>query len=499
MANGPTKPTGEIIRPAPSRTTRGTSSASNTPASMPKILPPQAAMTITPPSAASIPALAPDEAPIHSFAQHVTRSSGKPLDNTLQSRFGAQMHTDFSDVRIHTGEQAARSADALQAQAFTVGKDIVFGANQYQPSSASGQHLLAHELTHVAQPEGPRSREVSRSTDASEREADHTADAVMQGRSIAPRAATSATVQREPQKGADQVKHEPVLDQMLDRASPFLAAAVGSTTLSGFDTGKSDLKPAHISELQKTARNITVLLRQYPQSTVTVIGHTDTVGTEAHNLDLGQARAVVTAEALEKFGVPSAIVTAKSVGEGPPLAVKTKDEVPNARNRQVEVRFDPKAMPTIHLDQTLEPKAPENPSIFIQPPPPPTIDLKIPPHFGQGGYPGGPFRHDDAPPGLWQSVPPAPKGTGPKSALDIIGEKLIDPVVDRVARALPKDVRDRIKQGARDGVKAGVAKMARMAAEGAGLKDQQGLDAIEKAAEAAIQEKGSSGQTGSSP
>ncbi|GLQ45815.1 hypothetical protein GCM10007862_08660 [Dyella lipolytica] len=456
-------------------------------------------MTITPPSSTSIPALAPGETPAHSLAQSPVQSPGKPLDNALQSRFGTQLQSDFSDVRIHTGEQAARSADAMQAQAFTVGKDIVFGANQYQPDSASGQHLLAHELAHVAQPEGSKSRDVSRSTDASEREADHAADAVMQGRSVAPRTAASATVQREPLQGADQAKHEPVLDRMLDNASPFLAAAVGSTTLNGFDTGKSDLKPAHITELQKTARNITVLLRQYPQSTVTVIGHTDTVGTEAHNLELGQARATVTADALEKFGVPSAIVTAKSVGEGPPLAVKTKDEVSNAQNRRVEVRFDPKAMPTINTQPKLEPKARENPSIFIQPPPPPIIDLKIHPRLDQGGYPGGPFRHDDAPPGMWNPVPPAPKGTGPKSALDIIGEKLIDPVVDRVARALPKDIRDKIKQAARDGVKAGAAKIARMAAEDAGLKDPQGLDAIEKAAEAAIQEKGRNDGGSTSP
>lgn len=498
MGGGPAKPTGDIVRPVPSRTARATPGPSNTSASTPKILPPQAATTVTPPTSASIPALARDEVTAHAVAQNGAHDAGKPLEPALQSRFGAQLHSDFSDVRVHTGEQAAHSADAMQAKAFTVGKDIVFGAQQYQPDSASGRHLLAHELAHVAQPDGLHAHNVSRQTDASEREADHAADAVMQGRSVAPRTAPTATVQREPQQGADQPKHEPVLDRMLDKASPFLAAAVGSTTLSGFDTGKSDLKPAHIAELRKTARNIATLLQQYPQSTVTVIGHTDTVGTEAHNLELGQTRATVTADALEKFGVPSAIVTTRSVGEGPPLAVMTKDEVPNAQNRRVEVRFDPKAMPTIQAPPKLEPKAPQDPSIFIQPPPPPIIDLKIHPHFDQNRYPGGPYRHDDAPPGMWDPTPPALKGSGPKSALDVIGEKIIDPVVDRVARALPKNIRDKIKQGARDGVKAGVAKMARMAAEGAGLKDQQGLDAIEKAAEAAIQEKGRN-ESGSSP
>lgn len=58
---------------------------------------------------------------------------------------------DFSKVRVHTDSRAAAAADALNARAFTTGNDIVFGAGQYQPSTASGRRLLAHELVHVAQ------------------------------------------------------------------------------------------------------------------------------------------------------------------------------------------------------------------------------------------------------------------------------------------------------------------------------------------------------------
>ena len=58
---------------------------------------------------------------------------------------------DFGRVRIHTGEQAARAAAAVNALAFTVGSDIVFGANRYSPGTPAGDHLLAHELTHVVQ------------------------------------------------------------------------------------------------------------------------------------------------------------------------------------------------------------------------------------------------------------------------------------------------------------------------------------------------------------
>lgn len=61
---------------------------------------------------------------------------------------------DFSQVRLHRGLQAAESARAVNALAYTVGPNIVFDAGQYSPTTASGQHLLAHELAHVVQQKG---------------------------------------------------------------------------------------------------------------------------------------------------------------------------------------------------------------------------------------------------------------------------------------------------------------------------------------------------------
>jgi Domain of unknown function (DUF4157) len=78
-------------------------------------------------------------------------SPGQPLDDAtrgfMESRFGY----DFSQVRLHTDDTAARSTEAVNALAYTVGKDVVFGAGQYQPSAAGFRKLLAHELTHVVQ------------------------------------------------------------------------------------------------------------------------------------------------------------------------------------------------------------------------------------------------------------------------------------------------------------------------------------------------------------
>jgi hypothetical protein len=85
------------------------------------------------------------------FLQQMTSSPGQLLDSTtrefMESRFGH----DFSRVRVHTDARAAESARAVNAQAYTVGRDVVFGPRQYAPETNAGKNLLAHELTHVIQ------------------------------------------------------------------------------------------------------------------------------------------------------------------------------------------------------------------------------------------------------------------------------------------------------------------------------------------------------------
>src|SRR5258707_2748065 len=81
----------------------------------------------------------------------VLNSPGQSLDigtrTFMESRFGY----DFSRVRVHTDEQAERSAHSVNALAYTVGRDVVFGTGQYTPETMSGKKLIAHELTHVVQ------------------------------------------------------------------------------------------------------------------------------------------------------------------------------------------------------------------------------------------------------------------------------------------------------------------------------------------------------------
>lgn len=78
-------------------------------------------------------------------------TGGLPLEAAQRSFFESKFSADFSGVRIHTGPAAEAAADRLNARAFTVGADIVFGRGEYRPESTEGQMLLAHELTHVMQ------------------------------------------------------------------------------------------------------------------------------------------------------------------------------------------------------------------------------------------------------------------------------------------------------------------------------------------------------------
>lgn len=81
----------------------------------------------------------------------VLSTSGQPLAPILRSRFEQGFSQDFSHVRVHADETAARSAQAVSAQAYTVGRHIVFGPGRFTPETPSGQHLLAHELAHTLQ------------------------------------------------------------------------------------------------------------------------------------------------------------------------------------------------------------------------------------------------------------------------------------------------------------------------------------------------------------
>ncbi len=83
-----------------------------------------------------------------------SKGKGSPLSSASNKTMSNKIGYDFSQVQVHTGEQANQMNQSLNAKAFTHGSDIYFKQGQYNPNSFEGKHLLAHELTHVVQQSG---------------------------------------------------------------------------------------------------------------------------------------------------------------------------------------------------------------------------------------------------------------------------------------------------------------------------------------------------------
>jgi pyrrolidone-carboxylate peptidase len=93
-----------------------------------------------------------DSAP--ASVDHVLAESGKPLGTALRQDMEQRLGHDFSRVRVHSGAAAEQSAQEVNANAYTVGHNVVFGAGQFAPGTDAGRRLIAHELTHVVQQAG---------------------------------------------------------------------------------------------------------------------------------------------------------------------------------------------------------------------------------------------------------------------------------------------------------------------------------------------------------
>ncbi len=110
----------------------------------------------------------------------VLRSPGQPLDATTRTYLESRFHHHFGNVRFHSDAQAAKSARVVNAAAYTVGPNIVFGVGQFLWGTSRGRRLIAHELSHVvqqgAQTEGPLI--LNEPGDPDEREGNHPAEQV---------------------------------------------------------------------------------------------------------------------------------------------------------------------------------------------------------------------------------------------------------------------------------------------------------------------------------
>jgi hypothetical protein len=95
--------------------------------------------------------------------EQAVAGSGQPLDDTLRREMEQRFGYDFSRVCVHIGAAAEQSARDVNARAYTLGENLVFGAGEYKPGTRQGRRLLAHELTHVVQQSGAAANVVRRS------------------------------------------------------------------------------------------------------------------------------------------------------------------------------------------------------------------------------------------------------------------------------------------------------------------------------------------------
>ena len=115
------------------------------------------------------------------IVHEVLRSPGHTLDSAIRSSMEPPFGHDFGHVRVHTDARAAESARAINALAYTVGCDVVFGVGQFAPHSREGRKLIAHELTHVVQQQhaAPANLHIAPAHDALEGEANSVANGLV--------------------------------------------------------------------------------------------------------------------------------------------------------------------------------------------------------------------------------------------------------------------------------------------------------------------------------
>lgn len=314
-----------------------------------------------------------------------TASAGRALDERTRAFFEPRFGFDFSAVRVHADAHAQQSARQLHARAYTVGRDIVFGAGRYAPGTQAGQRLLAHELAHVVQQSaaGGRAPMVMRQEDSGVPSPD------LPGLQL----------------------QTPPLEWSPPSGGTFTTS---STTyeLVEFDTDSAELTDEH----EVILRQLADALNEHPlvlHGFISIWGFADSRGTEPHNRALGQRRADAVRARLRELVTDEDTrqqMSAQSIGEA---LTDREGDAPEFRKVDITVvrrslragLWSPPA-DTGPLGP-IPPIATELPEEFRVPPP--VI----------GPTPGG----DALPPWFWQTIAPPNR---PRVDLRSFSEALTD-------------------------------------------------------------------------
>jgi outer membrane protein OmpA-like peptidoglycan-associated protein len=275
----------------------------------------------------------------------VLRSPGNPLPPASRAFFESGFGHDFAKVRIHSDARASDSARNVNARAYTVGRDIVFGRGEYDPQSSAGRHLLAHELAHVVQQSGAGSAgegvtRIGDANDAAESHAEHAANLVTSAHrtaALAPVATRAVQRQGLPHQAPspDSAKMSRAQEVELSKTSVGkITGGLNPPMISfyNFAIDQPTLKPEHHAAIEALAAVI-------KRAAVTKIyiaanGHADSSGDEVENQPLSRHRAIEVQSLLGKLsGKP---IDPSWFGATQP--VTSNDTVDGrSRNRRVDV------------------------------------------------------------------------------------------------------------------------------------------------------------------
>ncbi len=210
----------------------------------------------------------------------VLNSTGQSVDAGTRAFMEPRFGHDFSQVRVHTDSRAAESAQAVNALAYTVGRNVVFGTGQYAPGTSVGRQLLAHELVHTIQQSSSSAAKLDAKTDSiemlsspeTEVEADQVAQNVVAGQQEVDISAHQPlpALQRQVHGSPAVSVRSPVAEEFITQESDIQAGLAGRPLLSSeialarpifgnaLDYSKVRLIPTSIAEFTTVGNNIRV-------------------------------------------------------------------------------------------------------------------------------------------------------------------------------------------------------------------------------------------------
>lgn len=243
-----------------------------------------------------------------SIVHDVLRSSAQALDATTRSYMEPRFGYDFSQVRVHANEKAAESARSVNALAYTVGRNVVFGEGQYALGTNEGKRLLAHELTHVVQQSNnthllPDRLEIGDSGTGMEREADRIAQGIVSGSALhsgqATPSVTSLRLQRVCPRAPTHIGRTPSSEPCTRRS----AQAVSGSLLY-FCLDSTELEAGQETWLSNLLVDVRMANR------IEIHGNASTEGPKEgdYNYNLACKRAATLAQKFRSAGVTAPIV-----------------------------------------------------------------------------------------------------------------------------------------------------------------------------------------------